>query len=447
VLGFVALTLVSSFATSYERVAANGLVQELRSFAKAAASRPAGQPLETFAISYLHTHALASGGAVLVSLTQGGRVQTAGSESLERSPVVADLLLHPPATSLVRSTTVGTKPVELAYAPLRAGPRTVGAIIATADLTAFAAERSRVLELSLVEAGIALLFGATGAYLLLRQLLRTIGRITTTADELGRSSLDRRLGEQGRDDEVSDLARTFDEMLDRIQSMMLAQRRLLADVSHQLRTPLTVARGHLEVLGRTNSDDPVAIHEAIDLAVDEIGHMSAMVDRLLMLGHAMDPEFLDIQPVDLRTLLGDCFAASRVLAPRTFTLAPVPDVVLSIDEAKVRGAVLNLVANAVNATAAHDPIRLGAELDGRGELELFVEDAGPGIAPGARTRALERFSRLGSTYEGSGLGLAIAKAVSEAHGGRVTIGDSPLGGARVALVLPASLIIRGGGEP
>jgi two-component system, OmpR family, sensor kinase len=443
VLGVVAVTLVGNFASSYERVAARGLAQELSAFARAAAARPARQTLEVFSISYLHTHALASGGAVLVTLTQAGRIQTAGSQSLERSPVIASLLAHPRRTSVIEPTTVGRTPVELAYAPLLDGSRVVGSIIVTADLSAFAAERSRVLELSLVEAGIALLFGTAGAYLLLRQLLRTIGRITSTADELGRSNLDQRLGERGRDDEVGDLARTFDEMLDRIQSTMLAQRRLMADVSHQLRTPLTVARGHLEVLGRTGARDPEAVHETIELAIDEISHMSAMVERLLMLGHAMDPEFLDLQPVDLRALLGDCLAASRVLADRRFTLGPVPDVVVVIDEAKVRGALMNLVSNAVNASAEGDPIHLGASRGEDGSLALFVDDAGPGIAPDARALAFGRFARLGSTHSGTGLGLAIVKAVSEAHGGGVTIEDSPLGGARVIMVLPPSRVVAG----
>ena len=281
-----------------------------------------------------------------------------------------------------------------------------------------------------------------GGYFLLRQLLRTVGRITTTADELGRSSLDQRLGDQGRDDEVGDLARTFDEMLDRIQVMMQAQRRMLADVSHQLRTPLTVARGHLEVLGRSESGEPDEVRETIDLVVDEISHMSDMVERLLMLGHAMDPEFLDIQRVDLRSLVGDCFSAANAIGDREFILAPVPDAVLLVDEAKLRGAVLNLIANAVNATTRGDSIRLEAVIDvADAEVRISVDDSGPGIPFEQRRRAMERFSRLdGSTTSGTGLGLAIVRAVSEAHEGRLEISDSPLGGARVSIVLPPSRI-------
>ncbi|MDE3221890.1 MAG: HAMP domain-containing histidine kinase [Acidobacteriota bacterium] len=443
VLGIVVVTLEGFFATSYESVAAQSLNNELRAFSKAATLRPAHQTLEAFAVHYLHTHALASGGAVLILFPNGARVQTAGTSALYASSLIRAFESTPPTRSFARAVTIGHHPVELAAAPLYEGATYAGTVIATADLTPFAAERSRVLELSLAEATIALLAGIAGTYILLRQLLRTIGRVTSTADELGRSSLDQRLGDQGRDDEVGDLARTFDEMLDRIDAVVQAQSRLLADVSHQLRTPLTVARGHLEVLARTATTDPDAVSETLGLVVEEIAHMSVMVERLLMLGHAMDPEFLETQPVDLRTLFADCFAASRVLGERVFTLGALPDVVLDVDEAKIRGALLNLVANSVNATRPGDTIALGASVDVSGEqIELVVEDSGPGIPAALRNQALERFARPGSRAAGgSGLGLAIVKAVSEAHGGYVVIEDSALGGARVAMVLPMSLSV------
>lgn len=448
VLGVVTVALVSSFSTSYESVAASSLGAELRQFASTAAQRPVGQSLETFSYRYLQTHALASGDAVLVALKKGGRVETAGGLALERSPIVIAAISHPTTTSSVRPTTISGHPVELATVPIFDGRTFVGTVIASADLTPFAAERSRVLALSFAEAAIALVAGAASSYILLRQLLRTVGRITVTADELGRSSLDKRLGDQGSDDEVGDLARTFDEMLDRIESALKGQRRLLADVSHQLRTPLTVARGHLEVLGLTGTKDPEAVKETIGLVVDEIAHMGAVVERLLMLGHAMDPDFLETHPVDLRALVGDCFAAAQALEPRNYSLGPVPDIVVAIDDAKVRGAILNLVANAVRATTVDDEIRLSVLINVvHQEIEIIVEDSGPGIPVHARELALERFARPGArNTEGSGLGLAIVRAVAEAHGGRVFIDQSTLGGARVTMMFPTSLVIDSEGS-
>ncbi len=447
VLGVVSVILVSTFSTSYESIAAGSLGAELRLFAKTAATRPTSQSLEAFSYFYLQTHPIASSDAVLVSLLGNRRIETAGGLVLDRSSVVENLLQHTGHRSQTRALSIGGRSIEIVTAPLYNGRSYVGMIAAAADLTPFEKVRSRVLDLSLAEAGIALFAGTASSYILLRQLLRTVGRITVTADELGRLNLDKRLGDQGSDDEVGDLARTFDEMLDRIDRVMQAQRRLLADVSHQLRTPLTIARGHLEVLGRSKTTDPSALRESIDVVVEEIAHMGAIVERLLMLGHAMDPDFLEKHPVDLRALLGDCFASTRVLEPREYSLGPVPDLVIVVDEDKLRGAILNLVSNAVHATRTGDVVRISAAVNEvRREIELVVEDSGPGIPIAARALALERFARPGPRSPGgTGLGLAIVRAVSEAHGGRVIIDESSLGGARVTMVLPLSLAVEGAG--
>ncbi len=190
-----------------------------------------------------------------------------------------------------------------------------------------------------------------GAYLLLRRLLRTVGRITTTASAIENGDLERRLGDQGTDDEVAQLAATFDSMLDRLDASMTVQRRLLSDVSHQLRTPLTVAKGHLEVLARQENPDLDDVHETIGVVVDELDHMSSLVERLLLLGRALEPDFLQVERLDLRTFLSDLFDSARVLADRHWVLTDVPDLVLEVDVAKLRGALLNLIDNAIRATA------------------------------------------------------------------------------------------------
>ena len=125
-----------------------------------------------------------------------------------------------------------------------------------------------MLRLSLAEAAIAVAVGFVSEFFLLRRLLRTIGKITETAEEIGNGQLDQRLGEQASDDEVGELARTFDEMLDHLAAAMSSQRRLLSDVSHQLRTPLTVVRGHLEVLARTGTNNETEVRETLALVVD-----------------------------------------------------------------------------------------------------------------------------------------------------------------------------------
>jgi signal transduction histidine kinase len=311
-------------------------------------------------------------------------------------------------------------------------------MIVASDLTQLHADSDRVLGLVVGEALVALIGAVAGAYLLLRRLLRNVGRITTTAASIESGDLDRRLGDQGTDDEVGQLAATFDSMLDRLQAAMTVQRRLLSDVSHQLRTPLTVARGHLEVLARQANVEVFEVRETASVVVDELDHMRALVERLLMLGRALEPDFLEVDPLDLRTFLSDLFDSAQVLAPRTWILAPVPDLVLDVDVAKLRGAMLNLIDNAVKATGEGDIIELAASLQGAGGVvAIAVEDSGPGIPHDQLSDVRERFGRLGTAdREGSGLGLAIVGAVAEAHGGTFELGPSALGGCRAAVVLP-----------
>lgn len=447
VLGVVVAALVRNFTSSYEAIAARGLAAELQSYRTAAAARSADSPLSTFTFRYLQSHALPSGDIVLVAITGAHPLGSPGAGPLQQDPTVRAILAAPPVSTVAEVIEFRGAPTQLVAAPILEGSRAVGTYIATSNLSALEAERSRVLELSLAEAAVALAAGVASAYLLLRRLLRTVGAITTTAEEIGEGDLDRRLGDQGTDDEVGQLATTFDSMLDRVESAMTLQRRLLSDVSHQLRTPLTVARGHLEVLERTDLGNAHAVRETVDLVLDELEHMRALVERLLLLGRAMEPGFLAPVPIDLRSFLADLFEAVRVLASREFDLAPVPDVVVLADPAKLRGALLNLVDNAVKATGDGDFIGLAARIEpASGRLTLAVEDSGPGIPPAQRDAVLDRFARPGARdSDGSGLGLAIVKAVAEAHGGEVAIEDSSHGGCKISVVLPASRVTPAGG--
>lgn len=446
VLGAVAFALVENFTRSYEAVAEQSLGAELHSFARAAAARPAGQDLFSFTNTYLRGHTLPTGEVVVVAIQGRGSVGSPGSVDLARLPQVKQLLKAPPSASTVSRISLDGYPNLLVAAPVLVDGRVAATFIATTDVSSLDQERSRLLLLSLIGAAIALGTAVISAFLLLRRLLREVGGITAAADDISRGDLQRRLGDpRGRtsaDDEVGQLARSFDSMLDHLDTAVTAQRRLLSDVSHQLRTPLTVARGQLEVLDRTDLHDPAAVSATIELVVDELDHMRTLVDRLLQLGRAMEPESLSLEAIDVRSFVSDLFEASRVIAPRTWTLGALPDALVVADPAKVRGALLNLVENAIEATGPEDTVALTVTTDQRGPsswawIAFSVEDSGPGIPLAARSAVLTRFARPGARDAGgTGLGLAIVKAVADAHGGRVDVADSALGGAKVSLVLP-----------
>jgi two-component system OmpR family sensor kinase len=444
-LGAVVVVLVRSFTLTYQTAAASAIGGQLRQYQQEALKRPHGQSLWGFSVQFLQDSRLSAGSNVVMKL-DGKSLETSGSGSLAKDPLVQSWLTVPPARTVAVAKTVAGVPLELVAAPLRSGPRTVGTYIAASDLGPLAAERSRVFALSLAEAGVALMVAVGSAFFLLRRLLRTVGRITVTAREIGTSGLglQRRLPDPGGTDEVAELSRTFDVMLDRLEAAMNAQRRLLADVSHQLRTPLTVARGHLEIMNRTGYDDALGAKETTDLVIDELDHMAALVERLLMLGRAMEPNLLSVEPVGLRELLSSIKGSLGALVPRRLSVSRLPDIVVLADREQLRGAIVNLVDNAVHATKEGAAIMLGVALDGAsGDVRVVVEDSGPGIPASQRGAALERFARPGARDEGgSGLGLAIAKAVALAHGGAIMIDQSPaLGGARVEILLPASRVV------
>ncbi len=304
-------------------------------------------------------------------------------------------------------------------------------------MAGFTAERNWELGSAAVEAGAALILALVGAYLLLRRILKVVDKVTKTADQIGRQGLRGRLDYSGPDDEVGRLAHTFDFMLSQIEAAMDSQRRLLSDASHQLRTPLTVIRGHLDVLARGKCDDPKEVYETVALVLNELDHTTLLVERMLLLGRSLEPGFIQSEQIPLRAFLEDIFEASRVLAERRWSLGPTPDIILAGDRAKIRGALFNLIDNAVKATDPGDEISIQAQLGE--DLVLSVVDTGRGIPAGQQSAVLERFAQLKSTNgRGHGLGLAIVKGVVEGHGGRVTLESAPDRGCTVHMHLPRS---------
>jgi len=444
ILSITAFETERAFANQSLSETSRSLIAEIDSFEKAAAGHTPSQ-LRHITIAYLQSRVLPQGESILVELPDGIRLGSSGSAPLLRVSAVRTVLAHPPTeTQSFRQQLAGVDTLYL-VAPLRQGSSTVGTMMVASDLSHLHSDQGRVLALVIVEALVALVGAVAGAYLLLRRLLRTVGSITTTAASIESGNLDGRLGDQGTDDEVGQLAATFDSMLDRLQAAMDVQRRLLSDVSHQLRTPLTVARGHLEVLARQKSAGIDEVRDTVGVVVDELDHMRALVERLLMLGRALEPDFLQIERLDLRAFLVDLLESARVLASRRWSLNVVPDLVLEVDLGKLRGAMLNLVDNAVRATQESDVVEIRAVYSVYdGSVELSVEDSGPGIPPDELERVLTRFGRLGlADQEGSGLGLAIVSAVAEAHGGSFELGKSGLGGCRAVIILPRTLISVG----
>ncbi len=470
VLGIVALQFTRAFAGRYLTTVTNDLTESVTAFSQAAAARPTGESMASFVRAFLAGHPGAGGDLLVVSVpSQRAVLGTAGSRALALSPRVAAALGRPPAHTETFQLAMGKGREEVLAAPIVEGGRTIGTLVTAGSLAGYEQASSWSLRLAIGEGLVTLLAATASVYLLLRRLLGSVQHLTRTArDIVGRGDLGLRVSDERGGDEVGEMAATFDAMIDRIDQAMSAQRQLLADVSHQLRSPLTVMRGHLEVMTRGTLDDPVEVRATTAMVVEVLDQMRAMVDRVMLLGRSLEVDFADIVPVDLRSLVVDVAAAATVLAPRDWQVGAVPDLVVRADLEKVRGALLNLVDNAVKATTPADTVRLSAQLsrcseqppgpvpsgpvlprpvlwgpgsppsaEPQGWVDLVVDDSGPGIPPAQRSAAMARFSRSPASYEhGSGLGLAIVAAVAGAHGGSVVLDDSPLGGLRAVLRLP-----------
>jgi two-component system, OmpR family, sensor kinase len=285
-----------------------------------------------------------------------------------------------------------------------------------------------------VAAGVSLfvLLVASGlAWLIAGRVLAPLSDLSETAQAISETDLTRRIDARG-DDEVAELARTFNAMLDRLEAAFATQKSFLSDAGHELRTPITIIRGHLELM----DDDPEQRRETVALVMDELERMSRLVDDLLLLARARRPDFLRPEVVDVDDLTRELFAKASGLAQREWRLEEVGAGLIVADRQRITQALMNLSQNAVQHTDDGDAIELGSRLD-NGVVHLWVRDTGPGVTDQDRARIFERFFRgNGRRGEGAGLGLAISQAIAEAHGGRVEF-DRPSGcGARFTVVIP-----------
>lgn len=241
--------------------------------------------------------------------------------------------------------------------------------------------------------------------------------------------------------EVDRRTQDLRELLDNARKAEAARRQLLADVSHELRTPLTVIRGEADVALRLREPSAEAYRQALQRARDAATHTARLVDDLLFIARAESAQVrLAADPVDLRMLLADLIEtfANDVTVVATIDTAPV-----RADGGRLRQAVLVLIENARRHGGGSVLVRLDQSPDG---YRIAVEDDGPGMGESDKKMAFERFYRgtnANASYrDGVGLGLPIARAIIEAHGGRIALEDRPGGGLIAALLIPVRPVLK-----
>lgn len=308
----------------------------------------------------------------------------------------------------------------------------VAALVFAYDLTAERADFGEVFRSYALVAAASLVVVTVVGWLVAGQLLRPIRVLAASARRIGREDLSERIPVRGNDD-LADMTRSVNEMLERLDDAFDAQRQLIDDVNHELRTPLTVVRGHLELM---DAEDPDDAREVRALALDEVARMNRVIDDLTTLATAERPDFVRAEPVELGALTDEIFDKAVALGERQWRLEQRAEGVVEADRQRLTQALLQLAANAVKFSPTGSRISLGSRIEGSRAV-LWVADEGPGVAPEDRERVFERFARVGDrSAPGSGLGLAIVAAIAHAHEGLARCGEAPGGGALFTIEIP-----------
>jgi two-component system osmolarity sensor histidine kinase EnvZ len=277
------------------------------------------------------------------------------------------------------------------------------------------------------------IFGATGllttvATLFIRNQVRAIERLADAAERFGRGEDDPNFKPYGAT-EVRAAARAFIEMKTRIQRQIEQRTTLLASVSHDLRTPLTRLKLELAMAAQDTATERMK---------QDVSEMAYMIDEYLAFARGEAAEDTDT------VFVGDLMEGLRENTARTgHVLAvelPSETISVRIRRLSIERAMTNLVMNGFHYGKT---VRLSCEIADR-EVHLFIDDDGPGIAPEKREEAFKPFSRLdearNQNIKGVGLGLAIARDIVRGHGGNLTLDQSPLGGLRATIALPAEQV-------
>ena len=317
------------------------------------------------------------------------------------------------------------------------GPRIVLVARALVDVldTTTVITRLLVIGLPLMVAVVALT-----TWFAVGRALAPVEAIRCEVDAISAAQLHRRVPRPKADDEIGRLAATMNRMLERLESARNSQRRFVSDASHELRSPITTIRQHAEVA--LAHPERVTAPELAEVVLAEQQRMQRLVEDLLLLARVDEHVPLTRAAVDLDDLAFEEGHRLRSATSKRVDTSGVNAVRVQGDADALRRMLRNVGENAVR----HASSRVDVTLVERGEeVVLTIDDDGPGIPATERARVLQRFVRLDDARSrdegGSGLGFSIVDEVVRAHGGSMSIEQSPLGGARIVITLPVQAVV------
>lgn len=316
--------------------------------------------------------------------------------------------------------------------PLEAAGATSGVFVVAKFVDREQAQTDPAVRAAAATAGVVTLIGALLAWGIAGRILRPVAAVRDTAMTISDLGLAQRIEVEG-EDEIADLARTFNQMLDRLEDAFTIQKRFIDDAAHELRTPITVIRGHIELL----DEDPAERQRTVEMVLDELDRMTRFVDDLLLLARSERPDFLDLGLVHIDNLVEEVHQKAQALGERQWVVDETARGILVADRQRLTQALMQLAVNACSHTRDGAEIGFGSRLEG-GVVTLWVRDTGDGIPLGEQSRIFNRFHRGADQKrtDGAGIGLAIVRAIAEAHHGTAGVTSSPNRGATFSMKLP-----------
>jgi heavy metal sensor kinase len=311
-------------------------------------------------------------------------------------------------------------------------------VIAAASLDDRNESLRNLRTIMLIGGPIALLLASLAGYAVSGTALGPVEAMRRRAAEISAAEPDQRLPLPDANDEIRRLGETLNGMLGRLEAALERERAFVDDASHELRTPLAMHKTELELALRY-AKTPEEMRTAISSAIVEVDRLIALAEDLLVLARSEEGKLaLDLRPVGIAELLADLrerFVARAGDAGRPLVVEPADGLSVEGDRLRLEQALTNLVENAFQHGAGQITVRAS---DARGEVQIHVEDRGPGFPPEFIDRAFERFSRGDPARggDGTGLGLAIVEAIARAHRGSAHAVNRDGAGADVWIELP-----------